>query len=339
MDLIDWVRSFPRRVIIPVGGLPGAALSGTTVRSNMCDGAVKAASAVSYVEEYGPDAVFHIGDVAVEAEAMGVSVGFPEENMPEVLAPLVREPGDIHRLRMPDFTGPAGRTGVDVECVRLLAQRFPQLPVFAQVTGPFTIASALVGHERACRLTVTDRPFLQRLLDVCTEVTLGFARAQLEAGGTILWIGEPMGSLLSPSTFAALCVPPLQRIVAACGVMSILHVCGNTSAHLRTLADTGVQGLSLDSAVDLPTAARALPGDVVLMGNIHPVAVARFGTPDSVRAAADTLLDAMDGFDNFILSTGCSTPVDSPPENIKALIAAARERPRALKTTSLTECT
>jgi uroporphyrinogen-III decarboxylase len=91
------------------------------------------------------------------------------------------------------------------------------------------------------------------------------------------------------------------------------------------MIDTGAEGLSLDSVVDFPAVAASLPPEVVLIGNVDPVGVMRDGTPAAVRAAVTSLCDSMRRYPNYILSTGCDLPPDTPFENIAAFMETGRK--------------
>ncbi len=89
----------------------------------------------------------------------------------------------------------------------------------------------------------------------------------------------------------------------------------------------GVNGVSLDSrdaGVDLAAVARAVPPEVVVIGNINPATTMLSGTPREIRREVDGLLAEMAPFPNFVLSTGCDLPQETPPANIRAFMDAGR---------------
>ena len=106
--------------------------------------------------------------------------------------------------------------------------------------------------------------------------------------------------------------------------MMMLHICGDTSHLVRKMCATGAQGLSLDSPVDFARAAREADPEVVLIGNVDPVGVMVQEAPDGVRRAVRALLDMMEPYENFILSTGCDLPYETPFENIDAFMKEGR---------------
>jgi len=88
---------------------------------------------------------------------------------------------------------------------------------------------------------------------------------------------------------------------------------------------SGAVGLSLDSLVDLKEASRVVPGSIALIGNLDPVGVFLRSTPEEVAIATRNLLEKMRGVNNFILSSGCDLPIDTPLENIEAFMRVGRD--------------
>ena len=70
--------------------------------------------------------------------------------------------------------------------------------------------------------------------------------------------------------------------------------------------------------------AEKVDGQVVVIGNINPSATILHGKPDQVKEEVNELLDEMESYPNFILSTGCDLPQETPYENIKAFMDAGR---------------
>lgn len=60
-----------------------------------------------------------------------------------------------------------------------------------------------------------------------------------------------------------------------------------------------------------------------LIGNLNATDTLVFKSADGVFEEARALISAI-GPKNFILSSGCSIPANAPPENIKAMVRAAR---------------
>jgi len=97
---------------------------------------------------------------------------------------------------------------------------------------------------------------------------------------------------------------------------------------IKEMAESGVAALSLDSIefrVDLAQAAEKVPKDVAVIGNISPTRVLKDGSVETVRDAVTILLKRMKPYKNFILSTGCDVPPQTPIENLTVFMQTARE--------------
>ncbi|KLU63021.1 uroporphyrinogen decarboxylase [Peptococcaceae bacterium CEB3] len=107
------------------------------------------------------------------------------------------------------------------------------------------------------------------------------------------------------------------------GAMTLLHICGNNTAVLDLMADTGAQILELDYKVDMKVAKARVGERVCLMGNLNPSALLLQGTVEEVeQAAAQVISNA--GPRGLILGSGCEVPMYAPQENLLAMIRVAR---------------
>ncbi len=70
--------------------------------------------------------------------------------------------------------------------------------------------------------------------------------------------------------------------------------------------------------------------DIALWGNLDPVAVLAQGSTAEVQAAARRAIDtvAACGHPRFVLSSGCTLAVETPPENLNAMLDVARHGTR-----------
>jgi len=88
---------------------------------------------------------------------------------------------------------------------------------------------------------------------------------------------------------------------------------------------SGADVLEFDHAVDLGEACRLIGPEVGLWANLDPVRVLSQGTPENVRTQARKVLAAADlaGHRRLVLSSGCTLAVETPEENLHALVRAA----------------
>ncbi len=138
------------------------------------------------------------------------------------------------------------------------------------------------------------------------------------AGIRFAWIGEGLGSgsLISPEQYKEF-VLPFEKIIAdrfrSQGVLTFLHICGNTTNAPTYIARSGVDGFDLDYPVDITVAVDALYPEITIKGNINPGLFLPGRSEELERACRDTIAVAKN-LNNFIFSTGCLVPRDSSKE-------------------------
>jgi uroporphyrinogen decarboxylase len=200
----------------------------------------------------------------------------------------------------------------------------------AYVTGPYSVAALLMGADEAAMASILEPEKLNKVCEATTEKIQEYVSMLISAGAEVIAILEPTAVMLGPKQFNRFSARYVKHIVESCKyskVSTVYHTCGNTMHLINEMAESGVDGLSLDSkeaGVDLKEAAKILTKYVVLIGNINPSNVMLRGTPEEVKAEVNQLLTDMQPYPNFILSTGCDLPQETPAENIAAFMDAGR---------------
>ena len=92
---------------------------------------------------------------------------------------------------------------------------------------------------------------------------------------------------------------------------------------LEDMGSTGARLLELDWKVDMGHARRVLPEDVVIMGNVNPSDPMYLGTPEQVLQQSKAIIEGTGGR-GLILSSGCALGANTKPENVAAMVQAAR---------------
>ncbi len=270
--------------------------------------------------------------VSVEAENFGCKVELSADN-----SPLIREvpyqfdpfSGELvgeERLNLdPDTFLVSGRVPTVLRSVELLAKTHgEQYPVIAGVSGPFTTLGQMIGIEQLMMASVLCPQRLEELVKLITPSFKAYIQSLADAGADIITMAEGLGSsnMIEPSLFPQLIGQHLDCLTSVKGAYSVLHTCGDARLILEMMADTGVDGISLENAVDPHVAVEMVGKRTVLIGNIGTVGPLMLGTPVSVALAAQNCLEA--GFD--IIAPGCGLPLSTPNENLEALVAAVKKQ-------------
>ncbi len=322
MSLYDTVVNSSRRLAVPLMGSVGSRLTGQKLDDCLHDSAKHLNCLQALAETFSPDALFPIMDLTLEAEALGLTIAFAGDEAPSVAVHPVKSIEDLRLLRVPD-PGEAGRLPIWLDVVAGMRE-LTDAAVACYVIGPFTLAAELVGAEDMAVATIQDSEFASEAIAFSCDVICRYAGA-LGERADIVTILEPSAVMLSPSTFGSFvgaALRTLTGVIKSNGASPVLHICGDSTHLLQEMANSGAEGFSLDSPVDLHKAASVVHSDQVLIGNVDPVGMMLEGDETAVGASCAALLDRMQSVPNFILASGCDLPADTPRGNISKLISA-----------------
>ncbi len=261
-------------------------------------------------------------DLTVEAEALGLEVGFPEDDNPYVKEHPIKGPDELSSV-VNSWSGISGRMGVFAEVADKMARELPGKRG-SYVIGPLSLAGELVGVTDLCMKLIEEPDFAESVIDFCSRVVSEYSRALIDHGADMIAVLEPTAVLLSKRQFKRFALPYFERLRSELSKPLIYHICGDTEHIVEPMGASGAYGLSLDSMVDLKAVAEKIPEDVFLIGNIDPVKVFLQSNEEEVERETAKLLEKMKAVPNFILSSGCDIPLETPPENISAFFRAGR---------------
>lgn len=332
--LLDALRGIPagRAPTGPLAVHFCARAAGVSLEEYTCHPRILADCVLQYFRRFRPDAVWVSADTWVTAQAMGKAVVFPGPDQPlsGTPEPLIRTLSDLDRIPPPDPSN-QGRMPRMIEAVSLVVEelRGEAAVVACFDQYPFSLACALMGVERLMLALWDDRPLVDAVMDRCAGYAIAYGKALAAAGADVLSGGDSPAGLVGPCLYREVALPAEQRVIAelraATSLPVSLHICGNSTAILSGMARSGADVLEIDHQVDLAEACRLVPPEIALWGNVDPVELLARGTPDQVSAAALEVLRVVNvaGRRRFVLSSGCTLAVDTPPENLAALLAAA----------------
>jgi uroporphyrinogen decarboxylase len=294
------------------------------------DGELMGKAHVAAFRRYGNDLVSIFSTTSTLAEAMGQKLDFLDDDAPQLADPLIKELDEIKRVRLPDFSRD-GRLPVYLKATEIaVAEVGSEVCVSTVLAGPFTTAAALRGADVFVRDLYKNKEWVHQLLALCCEAGLGFIDEILKRKALPIVV-EPIGSgsLVSPRMFSEFVAPYLKRIADHIhanggGLPAVLHICGKTKPNWLVMREAEFDIWSVD-AVDMAELKEAAGDRVCLVGNVTPANLLK-NTPAEIDAEARVVCaKGMGSPRGFILGSGCEVPINTPGENIDALINAARK--------------
>ena len=280
------------------------------------------------IRRFGFDAAILFSDILVIPHALGQTVRFVEGEGPR-LDPLtsvaaldaVRGPCNS-RILAPIF-----------ETVRRVKAALPKGVTLIGFCGaPWTVATYMVAGQGtpdqapAKNLAKAEPKAFGALIDRLVDVSADYLVAQLDAGAECLQIFDTWAGSLPPEDFERWCVQPTKRMVAKVraarpGAKLIGFPRGAGRSIPRYVDETGVDGVSLETAIDRQFAREHIQTRVPVQGNLDPEILRTGG--EALDRAVDEVLRAF-AAGSFIFNLGHGILPDTPVAHVERMIARVR---------------
>ncbi len=230
------------------------------------------------VDILGVDAAILFSDILIPLEGMGTGLEFHEGRGP-VLNPPVRTEQDINRLRPID---PVAHVPFVLETIRILRKELSdKVPLIGFSGAPFTLATYMIEGGTSKSFVYTKRMLFEtpslfsRLMDLITESTLSYLKAQVEAGAQALQVFDTWAGSLCKEDYERHALPYATRIIDGlrdAGV-PIIYFVFNGGHVLESIHSSGVDVIGLDWRTEIETVVSRLGPDIVVQGNLDPCAL------------------------------------------------------------------
>jgi MtaA/CmuA family methyltransferase len=262
--------------------------------------------------------------MTVEAEAMGAQIDLGSQGSePNIAVYPMNSVADTDRLSNIDVT--AGRAGVCVNAIRILRKEAPQIPVFANLTGPVSLATSLVDPLIFYRALIKNKESAHKLMRIVNRTLIQFGSALIEAGAEVVCIADPSasGELMGKRAFSEFALPYINDLVIyfreKYAVPAIVHICGRVQSLGTSLSEIAAECISVDSVVSIKMLKQLAPSKIT-MGNINTHFLAN-GGPDSILKHGKRCIKA----GTQILAPACGMSTKTPIKNILSLSKAVSD--------------
>ncbi len=274
---------------------------------------------IECAKAFGIDQLSCISDPYRETHGFGSEISYRNDGPPTSTHPL-EENKDLSVLLRPN-PHESKRMKDRINAVQFYKGQYEgKLSILGWVEGPAAEAGALRGIISFLMDLMEDEVYACELMDLCLDVAIEFAIAQVDAGADTIGIGDALASQVSPDTYEKLIQPREKKLVKAIrdyGALVRLHICGDITHLLPGIAELGVDIMDVDHMVDMKTVRKMVGNDVALAGNIDPVSGVLQGNPENIhKTISDTCRQAGNP---FFVNAGCEIPAGTPDENLKAL--------------------
>lgn len=330
MNMKQWVQeqmAMEKRKAMPILSFPSIQLLNISVQDLIRSSTAQAEGMAAIAKRCDTSAAVSLMDLSVEAECFGSQIRFSDDEVPTVVGAVVESMEDVEALRIPQVGD--CRTGIYVEAIQKALGLITDRPVFAGVIGPYSLAGRLMDMTEIMFNCYDEPEMVHATLEKVTQFLLKYIQAYKDAGAHGVVIAEPAAGLLSPELCGEFSSPYVKRLVDAVqddNFLVIYHNCGGSIGSLvPEMLSCGAGAYHFGNAVPMAEMLSKMPGDILTMGNVDPVATLRHGTPESVRADTLKIMEDCCQHPNFLISSGCDIPPATPWENIDAFFQAVKE--------------
>jgi uroporphyrinogen decarboxylase len=275
------------------------------------------------IRRFGMDAAILFSDILMVPHALGQKLAF-REGVGPVLEPIE----DAAGIATLDPARVAASLGAVFETVQRVSAALDNRTALIGFAGaPWTVATYMIegGSSRDFRRIKSwayrDPETFDALISVLVEATVEYLARQIEAGAEAVQLFDSWAGILPEPPFARWVIEPTKRIVAAmktrfdnCPVIGFPRGAG--VLHERYLRETGVDAISLDTAVPPGYARDVLQVQATVQGNLDPVLLIAGGAP---LAAGVRRLRQELGAGPYIFNLGHGVLPETPPDNVQAV--------------------
>jgi uroporphyrinogen decarboxylase len=308
---------------LPIMSYPGLDLTGMKILDVVGHAEHQAECIERVAATYPTAAAVTMMDLSIEAEAFGAPVRIVDNDIPTVCGHIVSNDAEADALSIPAVG--AARSAAAIRAVELASSRINDRPLFAMQIGPFSLAADLIGLSETLMVLMKQPALATKVLDKAVEFSIAYAKALKAAGANGTIVADMSAGLLSPKLCAPFSSAYVKKIVDAVqdeNFLVVLHNCGNTRRLAPSMAETGAAGFHFGNAVKMNDVIPQMPADSLAMGNIEPSGLFRLGTPEAMKAGVAALLEETKTAKNYVLSSGCDVPLETPLVNIDAFFEA-----------------
>ncbi|MFX1707699.1 uroporphyrinogen decarboxylase [Chitinophaga sp. CC14] len=277
------------------------------------------------VDQVGVDAAIIFSDILVVPQAMGMEVQLVEKVGPLLPAPI-KTAQDLQRLCVPDVQE---RLHYVFDALKLTKKTLDgRVPLIGFGGAPWTLLCYMVQgkgsktFDEAKAFCYQQPVVAHQLLQMITDTTIAYLKAQVAAGADTVQVFDSWGGLLSPQDFEVFSLQYIRQIVAAMKDVcpTIVFAKGAWFA-LEDMAATGAHGLGIDWCIK-PELARQFAGsNITLQGNFDP---AKLLAPiPEIEKAVKEMLKGF-GRQRYIANLGHGILPNVPVDHAKAFVETVK---------------
>lgn len=290
-------------------------------REMMADRSLGAKVTLMPVYDLGVDAAILFSDILVIPVAMGMELKWTDKG-PVFPSPLSNSASPVSSLQ-PNV----GKLEYIYDVIdEVVKQRPVDIPLIGFCGAPLTTLCYMIqgissngNFPDAMKFLYRSKVEAQKLIDAVTELSIHYARKQIEHGVEVFQLFETHAGLVPLEMYMELFMPAVRRIadaIRAEGIPFIFFPKGYASG-LQYITPELCDMVSIDWQMPLAYARKLVHPEVGLQGNIDPRLL--YADQDTISGELEKLKPFFAENPKWILNLGHGFLPDTPYENAKFL--------------------
>ena len=271
------------------------------------------------------DAAIIFSDILVIPEAMGLPYEMVEKRGPW-FPNTIKDASDLKKLRVAD--------GVDdlsyvIEAIKIVKKQLNgQVPLIGFAGAPWTIFSYMVEgsgsktFSKARAMLYTQPELSVRLLEMITESTINYLKAQIAAGADLIQLFDSWAGILPPDHYREFSLKYISQICDAITEVPVTVFAKGAFFAREEMGRLNCETIGLDWNMGIAESRKLIGNDKTLQGNLDPAAL--YGSAKDVAQATRNMLDQFKGC-RHIANLGHGVYPDTDPEMVKVFIETVKE--------------
>ncbi|WP_143959629.1 uroporphyrinogen decarboxylase [Litoribacter populi] len=276
------------------------------------------------VDLLGVDAAIIFSDILVIPEAMGLPYEMVEKRGPW-FPNTVNSPADLKKLRIAD-----GHNDLKyvIDAIKITKKELNgRVPLIGFAGAPWTIFAYMIEgsgsktFSKARAMLYTQPEFSHQLLQMITDSTINYLKAQIEAGADLIQIFDSWAGILPPYHYEEFSMKYIQQICDAINEVPKTVFAKGAFFAREQMAKLNCETIGLDWNMGIAESRRMIGDNKTLQGNLDPAAL--YGTAKEVETATKHMLDQF-GTGRHIANLGHGVYPDIDPEKVKVFIETVK---------------
>ena len=288
------------------------------------------------VDILGVDAAIIFSDILVIPEAMGLPYEMVEKVGPR-FPKVVESADDLKKLKVADVESDLGYV---LEAIKITKKELNQrVPLIGFAGAPWTIFAYMIEgggsktFSKARRMLYNDPLMSDQLLQMITDSTIAYLKAQIKAGADIVQVFDSWAGILSPAHFKRYSHKYITQICDAITEVPVTVFAKGAFFARAEMRHLNCETIGLDWNMNIEESRRLIGEQKTLQGNLDPCAL--YASDKEIEQTTKKMLDAF-GNSRHIANLGHGVYPDTDPDKVKVFIKTVKEYSAKLRASGQT---